>query len=162
MNILFFSMLDRFTHLSVCYNENFVTINIVQIFWKSKNNEFIMQNILKLNNFYIISTWKHTNYEFYIWVYGTQMPLFAWSVSYSVAVNLSYIVPRIADRWRWLWSEFQWEPFTAFFKWNDIFRDCILGLLNQFKPWGWWGWSKILLFFFLQVSDNFEEFWILP
>ena len=52
----------RFTHLFVCYNENFVTMNIVQILWKSKNNEFSMQ---KLNNVYIISTWKHKKCEFW-------------------------------------------------------------------------------------------------
>ena len=42
-----------------------------------------MQNLLKLNNVYIISTWKHKKYEFCIGGYGTQMPLCAWSVSYT-------------------------------------------------------------------------------
>ena len=78
----FWSMLVRFTHIFVCYNENSVTINIVQISWKSKNNEFSMQNLLKLSNVYIISTSKHEKYEFCIGGYGTQMPLCAWSVSY--------------------------------------------------------------------------------
>ena len=58
------SMLVRLTHIFVCYNENFVTITIVQILWKSKNNEFSMQIVFKLSNFDLISTQKLKNIDF--------------------------------------------------------------------------------------------------
>ena len=88
----FWTMLVSCTCLLVCYNENFVTINTVQILWKTKNNEFSMQFFLKLSIVDIISTQKHKKCEFCSWGYGTQMPLCAWSVSYNCYTVLGIIV----------------------------------------------------------------------
>ena len=50
-----------------------------------------MQTNLRLNNIYIVSTWEHNKYGFCIGGYGTKMPLFAWSVSYTINKALIFI-----------------------------------------------------------------------